>query len=178
VAEHPYRPELVRVEGERVLLAETERPPARVQVRAWSDGTTELRLHSALYLVSRVGLATLATLVTLVGAFAAAASASAETVFLLLIFVVVPTLMMMHSFRGETISVSPAAVSRRRRFGRADVRPLVDLDVVVVSGKRERTQLLLQAGDGPVALAEWLGYDDATLRWIAQRLKRAIEAAR
>jgi len=172
VDDHPYRPELVRVEGKRIILAEPEPAPLRVQVRAWSDGTTRLRLRSATYAVSRLGLSAIGLLF---GVVAVASIPLGEWPFFVMV-AVVPVLLMLHSFRGETISVSPAAVSRRRHLGRAEVRLLNDVSTVVVSGHGENTRVDLQVGQERLELAAGLGYDEKTLRWIAQRLQRALEA--
>jgi hypothetical protein len=174
VAEHPYRAEVDRVDEKRVPLAESERAPRRVRVRAWSDRTTRMRLRGTSHLLSRVGFSFLTVMFGLMG-FAEAEPRSIAVGFVLATLFLVLTL---RTFRAEQITVSPAAVARRRRFGRVEVRPLVDVSTVVVSGSGEDARLDLQVGRERLQLADGLGYDDRTLRWIAQRLRRAIEAAR
>jgi hypothetical protein len=174
VAEHPYRAEVVRVDGKRELLAESERSPRRVRVRAWSDRTTRISLRGTSHLLPRVGFSFL-TLVFGVMGFAEEEPRSIAVGYMIATLFLVLTL---RTFRAERITVSPAAVARRKRFGRTEVRPLVDVSTVVVSGDGEDARLDLQCGRERVQLAQDLGYDEKTLRWIAQRLRRAIEAAR
>jgi hypothetical protein len=143
VAEHPYRAEIVRaVDSERrVVVAEAERPPRRVRVRAWSDRTTRIRLRSVGELLPRLGFPFAALMFAWLGGVENDVRSNLAGYGIAAIFVV----LWLRTFGAEQLTVSPAAVARRRRFRRAEVR---------------------------------LGYDDKTLRWIAQRLRRAIEAAR
>ena len=169
----PYRGELVRVEP-RALVAEPERPPRGIRVRAWSDGTTQISLRKPTHLSVQLFLSA----VTLCLLASAGDPLLPNDRAMCLISAALPAFFLLRSFAGETISVSPAALSRRRRLGRAEVRTLADVSTVVVSGSKEEPRLELQVGRERVALADGLGYDEPTLRWIAQRLRRAIEAAR
>ena len=169
--EHPYRAEERHSEEALVVLPEPERPPPRVRVRAWSDRTTRMRLRPANHPLARVGFAML-TLVFFV--FVLEPGDRDGALILTTLFAV----LFARTFRGERISVSPAALSRRGRSGGTEVRALADVSTVVVSGSGAGTRLDLQCGRERLALADGLNYDEATLRWIAQRLRQAIEAAR
>jgi hypothetical protein len=172
VAEHPYRRELtIAAPAKRVVVAEAERPPRDVAARAWNDGTTRIRLRPRGHRKARIGYSASA-----LGLAALSLTGGESQVFLpVAVFLAILAL---NAWRGERIVVTPAAVYRRRRFGRSEVRPLVDVSTVVVGSDDEGPRLDLQLGRERVHLAAGLGYDEATLRWIAQRLRRAIEAAR
>ena len=174
MAEHPYRPELARVDGRRVALAEAERPPQYVRVRAWNDGTMRMRLgvakHFALRITFGVLAGSLGMLALILGPL--------DMGFLFSLLALSCAVIVAGVSGGERISVSPAAIARRRRFGRGEVRALGDVSTVGVSGNGAATRVALQLGRERLPLAEGLGYDEPTLRWIAQRLRRAIEAAR
>jgi hypothetical protein len=142
----PYRGELVGVEP-RTLVAEPERPPRGVRVRAWSDGTTELRLSSPRPLVD----AALAVAAMTLGAPRAAR----------------------RIVRAQRVEVTPAAVFVRRRGGDA-VLPRADALRVEVA----TTRVVIVGRDSQLVVADRLGYGEETLRWIALRLRRALEAAR
>jgi hypothetical protein len=174
VAEHPYRAGHERVEGPRVVVAEPERPPRRVRVRAWTDRTTRIRLRAAGQLLARVGFGFLTLLFALAGDAERELSRGVFGYALAVVFAVLT----LRTFRAEQITVSPAAVSRRRWLRRAEVRLLADVSTVVVTGSGEETRLDLQIGRERLQLAAGLGYDEMTLRWIAKRLRRALEAAR
>ncbi len=177
--EHPFRAEIVRADEARVVLAEPERPPARVRVRAWSDGTTDVRIRSNRPLVERVGWW---------GAAAAFGAATMAAPFVecggvlgggacLIVMGLLARWGMRASF-GERVTVTPAALLRRRWLRRAAVFGRGEVSSVVVVGGGDEAHLEVQVGRERVPLADGLGYDEATLRWIAQRLRKAIEAAR
>jgi hypothetical protein len=163
----PYRGELVRLEP-RALVAEAERPPRGLRVRAWSDGTTRLRLGSPGVTLRRVVLGIVAAIFVV---------ASFEEAFALLFAAGAVALAIPASTRVR-IEVTRAAVLVDRRGGQCIVRPLSDVSTVVVSGSGDETRLDLQCGRERIQFANGLDYDEATLRWIAQRLRRALEAAR
>jgi len=123
----PYRGGGVVREQARARVAEPEKPPGGVRVRAWNDGTTELRLSSR-----RPGVDIL-----------------------------------------QLVEVTPAAILVRRRQGDA-VMPRGDAVRVEVVA----TRVAVMARDSHLVVADALGYDASTLRWIAQRLQRALEDAR
>ncbi|MCA1665584.1 MAG: hypothetical protein LC659_15175 [Myxococcales bacterium] len=170
--EHPYRGELVHVDGARVLLAEATPPREGVAVRAWSDGSTRIALHVADRRVAVAGYAALLAACVSLGwtsmsgiVFAVAAAAVAT--------------MLLRTWRSEVITISPAAVSLRRRLGPRDVRALDVVSAPLVDGGGATARVELPCENGtPLAIGEGLGYDEAMLRWVAQRLRRAIEAAR
>ncbi len=173
--EHPYRAALGRASSvaARALVAETERAPGGVRVRAWSDGTTRLELRRPARLIPRLVFAT-----PTLGALAAGAVAQPGDALRYCCVAALFAVLTLRTFRGERISVSPAAIARECVLARAEVRALADVTTVLVSGSGRRAFLDLLVGRERVPLAEGLGYDEATLRWIAQRLRRAIEAAR
>jgi hypothetical protein len=86
-------------------------------------------------------------------------------------------------FGGEEIVVNPVGLARRKLFRMAPWRrrdrELID-DVVGfdVRADGKRVGLVMRLRSGEVVLAEELGYDAATLAWLARRLQRAMEAAR
>ena len=142
----PYRDGVVR-EQARARIAELSKPPRGVRVRAWTDGTTELRLSSSRPLVDYL---------LAVGAIILGAPRAARRII-----------------RVQRVEVTPAAVLVRRVQGDA-VLPRNDaLRVEVVA-----TRVAIVARHSHLVVADGLGYDAATLRWIAQRLRRALEAAR
>jgi len=175
----PYRGELVRDEP-RSLVAESEPAPRGVRVWAWSDGTLRMRLRSP-------QLGWRATLlaggfVAMLGAVVAMLTGAGAFVVLGPIgggLAVIATggLRKDVPLEGERLELTPAAISWWRS-SRSDTRALADLSTVVVTGVGADARLDLHFGLERLQLADGLGYDEATLRWIAQRLRRAIEASR
>jgi len=133
-----------------------------------------MRLRGGAQLLPRLGFGFLALMFGFMGSAEIEPRSVGVGYMLATLFVV----LMLRTFRGEQITVSPAALARRRRFGRAEVRALAEISTVVVTGSGEDVRLDLQCGRERLQLADGLGYDEKTLRWIAQRLRRAIEAAR
>jgi hypothetical protein len=170
----PYRGELVRLEP-RSLVAEAERPPRAIRVRAWSDGTARIRLRP------RAKMA-LPWIVTVLFAAAAAAVSHLEcsgfAVACGLFGAILAGRVAVRGSLGETIVITPAALMSRKWPWRRRVFAIADVSTVVVTGVGDETRLDLQCGRERMQLADGLGYDEARLRWIAQRLRRALEAAR
>jgi hypothetical protein len=175
--DHPYRA-LVPHKQARVVIAEEERPPSRaIRVRAWSDATTRIDLRSPRPIVERAGwwllsglcVASALAAIKICGGWLFAAPTMAAAYF---------------GQRGaramarQRIVVTPAAVMCRRWMRGAQVFALADVQTVLVVGSDEGAQLALHVGREQHPVAEELGYDEKTLRWIAQRLRRAIEGAR
>jgi hypothetical protein len=172
----PYRGEIAP--RGVVELAEDEAPPARsLRVRCWSDGTTRVWIGSARPLWEQVGTWAFA-------AFLGAASfhdlgdcgAGLQAMYLL--GALWCARRGLHASIGERMMVTPAALLRRRWLRRTRVFPLADVSTVLVEGAGKEARLELQIGRERMPVADWLGYELPTLRWIAQRLRRAIEAAR
>jgi hypothetical protein len=176
----PYRDGLVRVEP-RALVAEAEPPPRGVRVRAWSDGTLRLLAPD----LGRRAALFAGGIAVMVGGGIAAVLAGVPS----LAAIVTPIgggclALSVHGFprdvplEGERIEVTPAAISWRRSAVDNAVRPLTEVSGVVVTGAGASARIELQLGRESLQLADGLGYDEATLRWIALRLRRALEAAR
>jgi hypothetical protein len=174
----PYRASGAPSPGPIVELTEAEPPLRAVRVRAWSDGTTRLRItpkrSSFLRFVawSIIGLLVLSSLTTY---------GRCETKPASLFFLVAAFLLAERGMRGPRhvrITVTPAALQIRSGLWRAKVFALADVATVVVRGSGDGTHLELQVGREHVPFAANLGYDGAHLRWVALRLRKAIEAAR
>jgi hypothetical protein len=176
--DNPYRPLPSVPAPKRSVVAEAEPPPSRaIRVRQWNDGSTRLRLGSAVSPWLRVGYWVMAVALGSGGAVSMCTDCGSVHNF------AVPLLALYCLWRGlralaaEEIFVTPAAVLLRRRFARAQVRLRSEVSTVVVGGGSAGAQLELQVGRERLPLADGLGYDDAQLRWIARRLRRALEAA-
>lgn len=177
MGEHPYRAAPI-ASSKRLELAEGERPPTRtIRVRGWSDGTTRIRVGAGAPAWRRFGLLAVAVVVLL---FAPrVCSPLCTTLGPLAFFAAFYCLWRAaRAFAVERIEVTPAAVLLRRGSGRARVLPRADVGTVVVVGNGHEVQLLLQVGRERLPIADGLGHDEAALRFVAQRLRRALEAAR
>ncbi len=177
----PYRGELVRVE-KRALVAEPEPAPRGVRVWAWSDGTLRMRLRFPD--ARRRARMFAAGVACVVGGFGSVLAIGPTALVIVLVAAAVVLIRLATyglpadvPLEGEQIELTPAAISWRTKDA-VDTRALADVSTVVVTGAGADARLDLQFGRERLQLADGLGYDEATLRWIAQRLRRAIEAAR
>jgi hypothetical protein len=80
---------------------------------------------------------------------------------------------------GERIVITPSALVRRGgRVRSADALLLADVSTIVVTGEGEDVRIDVQLGRRRVQLASKLGFADPDLRWLAKRLRSAIDFAR
>jgi hypothetical protein len=182
----PYREPAASRAPASVRALSEEDPSGTWKLRAWafSDGTTRVRVRA------RADGKMLAILS--MGSFCLAFMSfmgfvqDEEGSWLVGLIFLVPAAaclwrLMWSIFGGERFSIDRGALVHRRTlmpWRRAEVYLLDEISTIVVSGEGEKERLDLQLGRKRVELCRGVGHHGETLRWIARRLRRAVDDAR
>jgi hypothetical protein len=164
-------------------LKEDDRAPTRkLSARSWSNGVSRISVRSDVgwlwtFLVG-LGAFSFSSAALLVLATGVDSETGRGAAFFGIIGAILLARLVWSLFGGERYFVGPSGLIRKqplRPWRRTQVYTLDELSTVVVIGEEG---LDLQVGRKRVPLCLGLGHRGENLRWIARRLRRAIDQAR
>jgi hypothetical protein len=159
---------------------------SKIRVRRFSDGSTRLRIKP---LRPAVSIALFSVLFVFSSAFGIVFLTSSAREGGARLVVGLPFMVgalaclhrvLWHVIGGEEILINASALIRRKRLSWAagDSALLPDISTIVVSGDGEDARLDLQLGRQRLEPAPKLGLRMDELRWVAARLREAVDRAR
>jgi hypothetical protein len=156
-----------------------------MRVRTFSDGTTHLHLRPVRPFIFPFSLSVFGLLLTAAGLGELLHGPGKQYEDLGIgLMTLIPGLLCVrqvfwYAFGGERIVVTPSALVRKTgRLRSAEAMLLADVSTFVVTGEGEEVRLDVQLGRRRVQLLNKLGFTEPDLRWLAKRLRSAIDFAR